>query len=320
MRIVVFLFITFILFSCEKKELPAPKYDRGDVITSQVEMTTNYKNQIWFSLSENKAVSTNLKSAWDIAFESSETGNHITLNGALGMRVYKTTETQLSQVTDTIGFAAHETVDSPTGNLDSTAIDWQPNNVVYIINRGYNETGQELGFYKFKITSATLTQFIFEYANMNGSQTYQGIVNKDAQSNFNMYSFTTHQQLTIEPANMAYDLCFTQYTHVFYNPFQYYQVTGVLTNKFNTRVMKITDKTFADISINDTLGRTFTSNRNSIGYDWKEFSLNTNVYTVNTNLCYIINDSKGFYYKLHFIDFYNSNGIKGYPTFEFIKL
>lgn len=321
MRILIGLLIVLIFSSCEKKELPAPKYDRGDVLTAQVDMTTNYRNQIWFSLSDNKIVSTNYKTDWDIAFESSTMGNHIILNSALGMRIYKTNFTKLLQVTDTVGMAVNETVDSPTGNLDSTAInDWQTNNTVYIVNRGYSETGQVLGFYKLKVLSVSATQFTFEYADIFGTQTYQATVNKDAAYNFNAYSFTSHQQLIIEPSKLNYDLCFTQFTHVFTNPIHYYQVAGALTNSYKIRVANLNDRPFNEITINDTLGRLFSNCKNKIGYDWKTFDLNTNIYTVNTSLCYIINDSKGFYYKLHFIDFYNTSGIKGYPTFEFKKL
>ncbi len=120
----------------------------------------------------------------------------------------------------------------------------------------------------------------------------------------------------------AYDLCFTQYSHVYYDPppLHFYQVTGALSNSYNTRVLKITDKPFNNIVIGDTLNKTFSTHKNAIGYEWKTFDLNTNVYTVDASICYIIQDSKGFYYKLHFIDFYNSSGIKGYPKFEFIKL
>ncbi|MES2513760.1 MAG: HmuY family protein [Bacteroidota bacterium] len=321
MRIIAGLFIVVLFISCEKRELKAPKYNRGDVLTGQVNMTSNYKNQVWFSLSENKIVSTNFKTDWDIAFESLATGNHVVLNSSLGMRVYKTNFTQLSEVTDTTGLAIHEVVDSPTGNLDSTAIgEWEVNNNVFIVNRGFSETGQVLGFYKLKILSASANNFTFEYADIFGTETFQRTITKDESYNFNAYSFTLHQQVEIEPLKSNFDLCFTQFTHVFTNPLHYYQVTGVLCNSFRTRVTSITDRPFTDISINDTLGRSFNDYRNSIGYDWKVFDLNTNLYTVNTSQCYIINDNKGFYYKLHFIDFYNSAGLKGYPTFEFKKL
>lgn len=313
--------MTFVFMSCEKKELPAPKYDRGDVQTMQIAMTNTYKNQIWVSLGENKIVSTNFKTDWDLAFETSTTGYHVLMNTGLSSRVYKTNQVLLQNVTDTIGLGINGTVDSPTGNLDSTAIgDWQTNINVYIVERGYTETGQHLGYYKIKFISVNSSQFTFEYGNIFGAQTFTGTVIKNSDCNFSMYSFNTNQQVTIEPLKTNYDLCFTQFTHVFTNPLHYYLVSGALINPSKTRVAIIKDKPFTEISINDTLEHVFSTYKNSIGYDWKTFDLNTNVYTVNSSLCYIIHDSKGFYYKLHFIDFYNSSGIKGYPTFEFKKL
>lgn len=313
--------ITFFFFSCEKKELPAPVYDRGYVNTVQVEMTSNYKNQVWVSLSENKIVSTNYKTDWDLAFEASPSGNHIILNSSKAMKVYKTNFASLSQVNDTVGLGVNAKADVPSGNMDSTAIgDWQTNNTVYVVNRGYSETGQQLGYYKIKINSFSSIQFVFEYANISGSQVYQGSVSKDDAYNFMYFSFASNQQVSIEPKKTQYDLCFTQYTHVFTNPFQYYQVVGALNNTFNTRITKISDKAFSDVFINDTLGRIFDKAKNVIGYDWKSYDLNTSQYTVDPGKVFIVHDSKGFYFKLHFIDFYNAQGIKGYPTLEFKKL
>jgi hypothetical protein len=317
-----FLILTSVLFfSCEKKELPVKKYDRGNIITMQVSMESNYKNQVWYSLSDNKIISTNLKTDWDIAFENSPNGSHIILNGANAIKVYKTNFTQLNQVTDTAGIAANGQADMPSGDLDSTAFgNWQANNTVYIINRGYNEAGQLLGFYKMKMITQTNTNYTFEFGDIFGSQTFQGIVNKNEEYNFNAFSFTTKAQVNIEPKKAEYDLCFTQYTYLFHEPLQYYQVTGVLNNRYDTRIVKISNKPFTEITISDTLGKIFSNNRDVIGYDWKTFDLNNNLFTVDVTKSYIINDSKGFYYKLHFIDFYNASGVKGFPKFEFIKL
>ena len=310
------------LFACEKKELPVPAYDRGDVITTQVEMTTNYKNQIWFSLDENRVVSSNFKTAWDLGFEASATGFHVIMNNSKAMRLYKTTHTDLSQVTDTIGLGVHQTCDSPGGSLDSTAVgDWVSNNTVYVVNRGYNELAQHQGYYKFKVISVDAGQYTIEYADIYGpGGTHTGTIMKDGNYNFIAYSFTTHAQANIEPVKTDFDLCFTQYTHIFYDPFQYYSVTGALSNSYNTRVMSISDKPFGDITISDTVGRTFSNRWDKIGYDWKVYDIATNVYTVDLAKCYIINDNKGFFYKLHFIDFYNASGVKGYPKFEYKKI
>ena len=321
-RITGAFLLSVLLFACEKKELPVPAYDRGDVITAQVELTTTYKNQVWYSLSENRVVSTNFKTAWDLAFEASATGFHVIMNTSKSMRIYKTNFTDMAQVTDTTGLGIHQNCDNPNGNPDSTAIgDWQSNNTVYVINRGYNELAQHQGYYKFRIVSANFSQYTIEYADLYGSGgAHTRTVIKDAERNFVAYSFTTNAQVNIEPAKTDYDLCFTQYTHVFYDPFQYYLVAGALSNSYNTRVIGISDKPFSDITISDTTNRNFSRKWDAIGYDWKTYDIATGVYTVDITKCYIINDSKGFYYKLHFIDFYNSGGIKGYPKFEFKKI
>ncbi len=321
MRYYFLILIAVLFFSCEKKELPVKRHDRGNIITMQVSMESNYRNQIWYRLSDNKIISTNLRTDWDIAFECSSNGSHIILNGANAVKVYKTNFTQLSQVTDTAGILANGQADMPSGNLDSTAFgNWQSSNTVYIINRGYNESGQLLGFYKMKMMSQTSNNYSFEFGDIFGSQTFQGTVNRNNDYNFNAFSFTTKTQVNIEPKKSEFDLCFTQYTYLFHEPLQYYQVTGVLNNKYNTRITKISNKPFSEITLNDTTGSFFSNNRDVIGYDWKAFDLNNNLFTVDVTKNYIINDSKGFYYKLHFIDFYNALGIKGFPKFEFIKL
>ena len=64
----------------------------------------------------------------------------------------------------------------------------------------------------------------------------------------------------------------------------------------------------------------FNNNNDMVGYIWKEYDLNAGEYTVFSNINYIIQDKNDKYYKLHFIDFYNNLGEKGYPKFEIQEL
>jgi HmuY protein len=313
--------LVMILLACEKKEIPAPKFDRGDVITNQLELLSNYKNQIWFRLSDNQIVSTNSKVDWDLAFDCDPSSNTVFINTSKVMRTSKTNSQNLSHIIDTTGYSLNIRADMPSGNKDSTAIgNWWVTNSVYIINRGYDENSTLLNFYKLKILNSTNNAFTIEYAPINSNASTQIVIQKNTAYNRVMFSFNTNQTIYLEPKKTDYDLCFTQYTHYFDNPPQYYQVTGVLNNSFNTRIAKVNSKPFNDITLSDTAGVHFSKSASAIGYDWKTFSLNTNLFTVDAMKCYIINDNKGFYYKMHFIDFYNSNGIKGYPKFEFKKL
>lgn len=309
------------LCACEKKELPAPAFDRGDVITQQLNMGANYKSQLWYSLSENRVIASNTRTDWDLAFEASQSGNHIMLNGSKGMRVHKTLQTDLSLVTDTVGLEANSRIDAPSGKLDSTALgNWDQPNTVYIINRGYSDDGIHQGYTRLKVLSVNASGYVVQYGDAFGGPLVQATVHKHPDYNFVMLSLSTAHELYVEPKKTDYDLCFTAYTHFFTNPFQFYQVAGVLQNSYRVRTLRLRNKPFAQIALADTLGRSFSADRNAIGYDWKEFSLTTNVYAVRPDFCYIIQDSKGFFYKLHFIDFYSSSGLKGAPRFEFKKL
>src|ERR1041384_1617894 len=109
------IFVSAFLLSCEKKELPIPKRPvvvrdttdtishPGQLLSMEIEMGSDYKNQIWFSLNQGKVVQTNDRGEWDITFECAPGGNHVMLNGAKGMRAYKTNYTSLEEVVDTLG-------------------------------------------------------------------------------------------------------------------------------------------------------------------------------------------------------------------------
>lgn len=311
-----------LLVRCEKGELPVPPHAQGEAQIGVADMGADYGYQVWFSLSDNRVVHKNKKTDWDLSFEASSQGYRVCLNGSKAMRVYPTTASALEAVADTAGIASGGRADRPSGHPDSTAIgDWRQQSPVYIINRGYTEWGRPAGFLKLKLLSVTPEAYVFEYADFETAQVHRGRVTKNTRVNWVAYSFDTHAAVAaLEPPRETYDLCFTNYTHLFYDPLQYYQVTGVLINSYGTRVARITDKPFQQLVLGDTLGRRFESRRNSIGYDWKTFDLKTNLYSVNSAVTYLIQDSRGYFFKLRFVDFYSPQGLKGVPKFEFQRL
>lgn len=310
-----------LIISCRKGEKPIEPADRGNVITAQVDMSSDYRNQVWFSLGSNSVISTNLKTAWDIACESDVAGYHIRLNTAKSMSARRTSETDLANVTDTTDYSLYKVYDMPSGNPDSTAIgDWRSHSYVYVVDRGFSNTGASLGMKKLKILGSNAASYTLAYSDISGANSYTITVIRDAQANQTYVSFNSNASLSIEPPRDSYDLLFSQYTHIYTNPFMPYLVSGVLINPSQVRVAQVSDVSFKDIKASDTLSHPFSAMSNAIGYDWKTYSLQTSVYTVDASKCYIIRDVKGYLYKLHFIDFYSSTGIKGAPKFEFKKL
>lgn len=316
----VILISAFAFVSCKKGELPVPKHDSGAVYTSTVDISSNYKYQVYFDLKTNSVVGQNLKTAWDLGFEATATGNRIILNGSKAMYAYNTGITDFASVTDTSGFAANKSWDAPSGNLDSTAIgDWIGANTVYIIDRGYSETGDHQGFRKIVFETVSSTEYKVKFANLNGSGLTELTIIKDDTYNFAFLSFTSSSVVMVEPPKADWDLVFTQYIHVFYEPeLTTYLVTGCLLNHYNTVSSKDVTTPFTDISFASLGNYTLTNAINTIGYDWKVFDGST--YTVDPAKNYIIRDSEGFHYKLHFIDFYNQSGVKGNPKWEFQEL
>ena len=322
-KIHFFLFwsLTLFLFSCRKPEIAVKPAQRGDALTSAVDMGSDYKQQIYFSLSQNSVMSTNLKTSWDIGFETLSEGFHLVTNSAKAMSVCNTGKTDFYAVNDTLGFSKTRAYDSPTGNMDSTAFgDWRIKHPVYLVDRGYNETGIHQGFKKIQILSLQANAYTFKVADVNGKNEWSSVVQKNRLKNFVCFSLTSNAVVNIEPDKETYDLLFTQYTHLYHNPFSTYLVTGVLLNPNNIKVAPVSDISFSAISINDTLTHPFNTFQNAIGFDWKTFNFTTSTYTVDLNKCFIIKDTKGYFYKLHFIDFYNSSGLKGHPKMEFKKI
>jgi len=316
------LLLALAFTSCRKDEKPIRPFDRGDVITNAVEMGNNYKTHFFFSLSENRIVSAHLKADWDLAFESSSPGTRIRLNTGKMMTVYETQETAFANVTDTNGYMAHVHYDTPTGNLDSTAIgNWTSHQHVYIVDRGFDNNNNPLGFVKLKLLAADANGYTIRYANLDGLNEHTVTVPRNTANNFSFFSMTTNAVATIEPGKDNYDLWFTQFMHLYHAPFMPYNVTGILTNPDKVQAAQVYDKPFDQIVISDTLTHPFQSGKiNVVGFEWKAYNLQTSMYTVDVNKCYLVRDRKGFIYKLHFIGFYDQSGVKGAPKFEFRKL
>lgn len=315
------LFGCLLLAGCRKEELPVKPLDRGAVITSSVNLGADYRQQVFFSLADNKAVASNLKTSWDLAFECAANGYHIRLNSAKAMSAAIALQNDFALVTDTAGFSQRRRYDAPSGNLDSTSFgNWQTGNPVYLVDRGFNQAGTPLGFRKIQVLSVSPAGYSIKVAELNGSNEMTVTISKNALKNFAFLSFGSNSVVNVEPDKSTYDLLFSQYTHVYSNTGSIYLVTGVLFNPAYVKVAEISDKDFVAIALADTITHPFTYAQDAIGYDWKTYNYQTATYVIDPGRSFIIRDVQGFYYKLHFIDFYGPDGQKGQPGFEFKKL
>ncbi|MCH2233569.1 MAG: HmuY family protein [Crocinitomicaceae bacterium] len=302
--------------SCDKGELPISATLPGDATIQQVEMTETYKNQIFFSLESNAVISSNDKTDWDISFSSNTYDPIITLNTSKAMRVHRSS----SAFADINSYSDDDWhYDVHSGNLDSTGFGNDLLNFTFIVDRGYNELGSLIGQFKLRVTEITDEKYKIQVGTVDDLTGEIIEIERFADQNFSYYHFG-NGQVTISPPTETWDLIFTQYTHLFYDPFTPYLVTGIILNREETLVHQTEDFTFEEIDKSIAEGLTFSSDADVIGYDWKYFDFGTSSFIINPDIIYVIKNLNGFYFKLHFVDFYNDSGLKGYPKFEFQQL
>lgn len=310
-----FLFLfSVLLISCVKKELPVLPHNSGSVITASVNMTSYYKWQLFYNLKSNSVVSKNLKTSWDLAFESGTGGYRIILNSSKAMYAGNTGLSNFASISDTNGFSIIKKFDAPSGAPDSSAIgDWRSKNRVYIIDRGYSEMGTFQGLRKIQFQTVDANTYTIRLSELNGNGDTTLVIKKDSLYNFTFLSFTTKSTVIVEPPKADWDIVFTQYLEAIPEA---YLVTGVLLNRYGTYAIMDSSKLFSQISFTDAINYNLITKLNTIGYTWKYYDNANSTYTVFPQMNYIIRDNKGIYYKLHFIDFYDSGGNKGSPKWE----
>lgn len=301
------------LSSCLKKEIPVAKHEAGDVITSQVSLSSDYRYQAFYDLETNQYVKQNLKTDWSLGFSS--TNASIILNTSLAMAVGKSTQV-FEAISDTTGLTW--SYDKSSGYLDSTAIgDWQNEDFIYVINVGTSYDGTFLGFKKMDVLSWNNGTFEVRVADLDGSNDQTVTVSTNSEYNFAFFSLEDYQIKDIQPPKENWDLVFTQYSHLFEPDFPYL-VTGVLANRNGVEIAEIFDKSFTEITLADATNADYTLAIDEIGYDWKSFT--GSGYVIHDDKNYLIKSTEGIYFKLRFIDFYDDQGEKGTPTFEVQQL
>jgi hypothetical protein len=317
-------------FACEKEELPVEAYHRGDVTIGTIDMGSDYKYQIFYNIDRNRIVSKSLKTTWDLAFKTGASAFHIKLNSSKAMQVVNTRSLNFETVTAIPDSGWKWDVASE--NVDSLGIgSWlSENNVsgtskreVYVLDLGYNSNGMHLGHKKLQLLTVDYVEYTFQYANLDGSEGYEFKIEKDSDYNFVYFSFDNGgKEVLVAPRKTEWNFVFTQYTHTFAEDGvkSMYLVTGMLQNKFTIQSKKDTVRGFDKLTYDDAVTLELDSASDVIGYDWKEYNYDNETYKIFSNINYVIKNREGFYYKLHFIDFYNQTGEKGTPTFEYKKI
>ena len=324
-----FIILLFILTSCFEEDTIVPPHDPGDLTIGEVELTETYKYQVFYDFETNSTIAQNLISEWDLGFETSDSGWHVILNTSKMMLAGNTGKTNFEDVNDKGEIAMN--YDQSDGNLDSTAIgNWYElteeipgsKEFVYVVDRGTDEDFNMVGEKKVTFNFEDENTYSVRFANLDGSGDQTMVIPKDTSVNFVCFSFEKGI-VDIEPNKDNWDLQFGKYSTLLFtdvgDPYPYL-VTGVLLNPYKTVAALDTINQFDEINFEIAEQQRLVKQRDIIGYEWKEYDFDNEMYTVDPEKIYILKNRIGFYYKLRFIDYYNSTGERGFPTFEFLRL
>ena len=328
--VILLMLSALFLSSCFENEVPVKPFPRGDVKVTVIPMTPDYTNQFYYSFEKNQIVKENRYDIWDLAFQCYGEDFYILLNGAKFMEAADMGQIDFESVKDRNN--SNFKYDSTNGGFDDYAIGkwWTASgdsaiskNHVYIVNRGRDNNSKKMGYVKMQIISADKLFFTVRFADLDGKNDNTVNIPRKSDINYMMFSFDDIGIiLELEPPNSEWDIEFTRMIGFlpFENSLLPYGVTGIMINHTSTEVYKDSVVKFADIQLSDVENYIFSQNPGYIGHDWKNFELNGEVYTPKIYMNYVLKDTYGFYWKFRFVDFYNEEGQRGYPKFEFKKL
>jgi hypothetical protein len=311
------MLVAFLSLGCFEQDEAVQPFPRGGSVEQVIPLGNFYNSQLFFDLGTNAIVRTNSKMLWDLAFSCD--GNQVLrLNSGRNMRAAYSDALNFEDVMDTAGLRF--TWDWAHGRADSSALfGWQNHQGIVVINMGYDEENKTLGFVKLKLTVQGENLEV-EYAPLGESTSSTLLLQPDEKFNYVHASFLNDEVLQAEPPKTSYDILFTQYIHYFHEEKLAYLVVGALKNPYQTKLTKEFSIPFDSIGV-DYLSRiSWNEDADAIGYDWKYFNLGEGTYVVLDKQNYLLQDSEGFYYKLHFTGFYDRNGVKGFPTIAFQKI
>lgn len=288
-----------------------------------------YINQTFYSM-QNGTVSSVLNTDWDLAFQISGFEASILINSKNNVRLFRSEKSisQWSSITagDTIGYlnSTYELFNSDTswrvGSFNTT------NNIADQFDLGWGNYDFATHFvvgdslYYIKLTSGIIKKlwienlangiYNFKYADVDGGNEVTALVSKAnyVNKNFGYYSITNGVAIDREPLKTDWDIVFNQYLSL--TPF-IYKVTGVLSND-SIEAIKLSAVNVANTTTN---GQNYSYHINTIGYDWKTYDVNNNIWAIEDSTVYFIKDKSGYYWKLFFTGF--SGASTG--TFYFTK-
>ncbi|MCP4911153.1 MAG: T9SS type A sorting domain-containing protein [Bacteroidetes bacterium] len=297
------------IISCNSSEVFSSNPDT-------LSMNPGYASDIFYSMSQGEVLNTP-RAGWDMAFYTSAFSAGIIINEGSGVELYAypNGDTSAWSSMDTTGLSSWTPLyNSPTdwedGAFNRTSqghpdYGWGVYNMIThsIVGDSLFVIKTEDGSFKKlwivdKISVDNL--YNIRFADLDGAnQVDQSIdVKPFISKNFIYYSITNDELLDREPSE-SWDILFTKYIDLTTNSsgeLVEYLVTGVTSN-IGLHANKFTG---VGPDFDDWISKPFDSLKNTIGYDWKSFDMQTFSWVVDDSIAFFVKDDNDDVYKLVF--------------------
>ena len=292
-----------------------------------VSMAAGYGEQVFYSMNNGEVATADL-STWDLAFTTDPFDAAIFVNDHKGIQVYEYMGSISDWATlDTTGMLSTAIFNTDTSwsvgvlnnpvSLTPSPFDFgwgQYNPVTHIVtgNRIFILNFMDGTSRKILVETLNLGTFNFKYAMLDGTDEQQMSVNGTTYNtkNFWYLDMETATVLDLEPVSDEWDITFTRYSSEIL-PGAHYLVTGVFQNK---GIQASEARGVLSENANWT-NHPLESQRNIIGFDWKEFSMETFSWLLEDSLSYFVKDQGEQIWKIVFTGF----GGSGNGNIEFTK-
>jgi hypothetical protein len=288
------------LAACFPKEdavEPTPRINKSVTLDAG-----DYKNTVaFYSLDNAEVVAEASPMDWDFYIDE----DVIRLNYFRSMQVAKFDQSW-DKLEDTVG------LDFRNLTYDSyeSMSQWElAEDQIYVVDYGLDNEFNPIGLTSVRFERTTTGIKIWQNAIGSDYETFEEL----NEASF-YYNIREKRSLDL-PQETEYDVAFGKYTDLVTidNITQDYLIYGAIQGK---ALAYYENEPFDSVKTEQFNAIRLMNNKDVLGWDWKNYNRPKDAYEIVDNRTYLIMSNAGFKYKLRFVNFYNTAGQSGHPTFE----
>ena len=288
------------LAACFPKEdavEPTPRINKSVMLDAG-----EYKNTVaFYSLDKAEVVAEASPMDWDFYIDEEV----IRLNYFRSMQVAKFDQSW-DKLEDTVG------LDFRNLTYDSyeSMSQWElAEDQIYVVDYGLDNEFNPIGLTSVRFERTTTGIKIWQNAIGSDYETFEEV-------NEASFYYNIREKRTLDlPKETEYDVAFGKYTDLVTidNITQDYLIYGAIQGK---ALAYYENEPFDSVKTEQFNAIRLMNNKDVLGWDWKNYNRPKDAYEIVDNRTYLIMSNAGFRYKLRFVNFYNTAGQSGHPTFE----